>query len=465
MKFKFIVRRLSILTLCTLGACAPFGKQAPLEVPTAYSLPEGRSTQIAQAAWWEQLRDPNLNALVKEALQISPKLRIVKARLDQAEAELGVAQGSSKMQVSLIAQGVGIYANSKPVANQGDTDHILLTAHTALQNRWVFDFWGKNRSRIASALGRRKAIAYEAAQLRIELANAVAAQYFAWQAVVGQQKIIRQRIDIAKDSEKLLMRRVQAKILPVSAVYQSELIQQQLQIELLQLERIEKSVRYSLAALVGKTPNALADKQPGLVSSVPRLAVGNVRADLLGSRPDIAAQRSLLQAKFHNIQEAKAQFYPNIELKLLAGLAHIDAFDVVKAKSSAVVGISPALRLPIFQSRVLQSQLAVRNAQYNEQVAIYDQTVLNAMRSAADAINDYQNLQQQVAFQERIVNTAQKVEVATLRRMRAGLDNGLTHLQKRDETLKLKMKAVQTKADLAIAWSNVHAQLGGGFKM
>ena len=34
-----------------------FGKQAPLEEPTAYSLSEGKSAVMAKDAWWLQLHE------------------------------------------------------------------------------------------------------------------------------------------------------------------------------------------------------------------------------------------------------------------------------------------------------------------------------------------------------------------------------------------------------------------------
>lgn len=192
--------------------------------------------------------------------------------------------------------------------------------------------------------------------------------------------------------------------------------------------------------------------------------MGNIRADLLGRRPDIAAQRALLESRLQNIQEAKAEFYPNIELKLLAGLSSIDAFNVIRSSHAGMLGVLPALNLPIFTSGALRSKLASRNAEYNQQVAAYDQAVLNAMRSAADAVSDYQTLQAQAALQQRAAAIADKAAASSRRRVGAGLDNKLVYLQKQDEALQLKMQAVQTQGDWLAAWSNVHAQLGGGFQ-
>lgn len=464
MKLNLIARSAALFGLSLTAACAPFGKQVPLDVPTAYSLPEGESTREIRDGWWTQLRDPKLNRLIEEAVRTAPQMRIAQARFEQARAELGVNRAADGVQIGLVSQGIGAYVSPKPSSNTAQTDHTLLAAATALQGSWSFDFWGKNKARIQSALGRSRAAAYEAVQTRLELAHAVAAQYFALQALESQRQTLQKRLQVADSIEKLLKQRIQANILPASALYQTEQARQQLQIQQLRLARNISRLRNSLAVTAGRSPVDLQNWQPSPQAATPVLALDRIRADLLGRRPDIAAQRALLESRAQDVREAKAEFYPNIELKLLAGLSHVDAFDVIKGKSSGMLGIMPALNLPVFTSGALQSKLGARNARFNEQVAVYDQTVLNAMRSAADAVGDYRSLLNQTALQQRMVETAGKSVAASSRRMRAGLENGLVPLQKQDEALQQQMQLVQSRADLLTAWSNVHTRLGGGFQ-
>ena len=459
-----IIRRLSIISVCLLAACAPFGKQSPLETPTAYSLPQGNTLTIARADWWQQLGNAKLNRLIEQALATSPDLRAVKARFEQAQAQLGITEAATKTQIGLTARGAGVYVSPKPTSLQGDTDHTLDLANIALQGSWSFDFWGKNRAEVAAVLGKRQATAYEFEQSRLSLAQAVAAQYFAWQGLSAQRQIIEQRIANSAALENLLAQRVRAKLLPGNAVYTAQLAQQQLKAQLLQIDRNIARVRHALATLSGQSPNTFDTQTPAAMKKAPMLKTSKIYADFLGGRPDIAAQRSLLESRLQNIKVAKASFYPNIELKLLAGMSHIDAFNVISGKNSGMLGILPAINLPLFTSGALQSQLAARNAEYNEQVAVYDRTVLNAMRSAADALSDYETLNAQTDLQNRAVQTSAKAASSSLRRVGAGLENKADYLQKQDQVLQMKLQSVQSEADLLTAWSNVHAQLGGGFR-
>lgn len=448
-----------------LAACAPFGKQSPLAEPAAFALPDAsKNTFSAQRAWWLRLHDKKLNNLIARALQNSPDLYAVKARFDQAQAQLGITEAASQAQIGLTARGAGIYTTPKPSSMQGETNHTLLLANTALQGSWSFDFWGKNRENIAAAIGRRQAVAYEAEQTRILLAQAVAAQYFAWQSLLAQEKLIGQRIELTGRMQQLVERRIRAKLMPSEKLYTIETALQRLEIERLNLNRQTATVRHSLSALTGQTPDALSSFQPEAMAQVPMLPAAKIHAGILAARPDIAAQKALLESKQHSVNATRAEFYPDIELKVLAGLAHIDAFNVVRGRNSGMLGILPALNLPIFTSGALQSKLAGKRAEYNEQVALYDQTVLTAMRHAADAISDYQILASQQAAWQRLSATSQKSLNSARSRVRAGLDNGLNALQKQDESLQLAMQTTAHQAALLTAWSNLHAQLGGGFK-
>src|SRR3546814_8839952 len=85
-----------------LAGCASTGGLAPKEHPIeAGSLASGRSLGVpalSDAAfpardWWTTLGDPQLDALVREALRDSPSLAAADARLRQvqAQAEIGRA--------------------------------------------------------------------------------------------------------------------------------------------------------------------------------------------------------------------------------------------------------------------------------------------------------------------------------------------------------------------------------------
>ena len=52
MKLGLVKSSVCVAAVSLLAACAPFGKQSPLDETTAYPLPQGQSAATAQDGWW-----------------------------------------------------------------------------------------------------------------------------------------------------------------------------------------------------------------------------------------------------------------------------------------------------------------------------------------------------------------------------------------------------------------------------
>ncbi|WP_100090674.1 efflux transporter outer membrane subunit [Snodgrassella alvi] len=468
---RFRLRQLSLITpvtLLLLSACANFGQQPDLQTPqeaTQLQLPAGQSAHTGQN-WWLGLNQPLLNKLMDTGLANAPDLRIAAARIAQAEAQWRGARGEAGVQVGIQANGVAAYLNPKPDSNRAgdDPNHVFRNEMAAVAVNYTFDFWGKQRNLIKAALGARLAAAYQQEQARLVLSQSIVSQYTQWQLLQEQVNILQQRIGVNQQLQKLVANRIHAGLQPASDEYTFTQTVLGLQSALRQTQADIERTRHSMAVLVGLSPNQLPAMVPQPLGKVPEVAVDGLRADILGQRPDIAAQRALLQSNYFGIKAAEAAFYPDIEIKGLAGLAHVDAFDLVHS-SSRMLGIVPAISLPIFTSGSLQAALSGKRSAYNEQVAQYDKTVLTALQQAADAMSDYQHSTVALPLQQQAFQVAQKNAVSSSKRHAAGLDNAITKLQREDTALRARADWVKTIAWQQQSWNSLHAALGGGFQL
>src|SRR5262249_2808149 len=143
--------------------------------------------------------------------------------------------------------------------------------------------------------------------------------------------------------------------------------------------------RHAIAALMGAGPDrglAIARPEVTLVRAfgLPR----ELAADLLGRRPDIVAARLRAEAAARRIDQARAAFYPNVNLVAFAGVQSI-GLDMLGRSGSSIGSIGPAISLPIFDGGRLRSQLRGADADYALAVANYDDTVVRALQDVADA--------------------------------------------------------------------------------
>src|SRR6185437_10294863 len=82
--------------------------------------------------------------------------------------------------------------------------------------------------------------------------------------------------------------------------------------------------RHQLAALVGRGPDYGLDIARPALKPIDVALPTRLPADLVGRRPDVAAQRLRVEAAAHGIESAKAAFYPNLDLTAFIGLQALD---------------------------------------------------------------------------------------------------------------------------------------------
>jgi outer membrane protein TolC len=176
----------------------------------------------------------------------------------------------------------------------------------------------------------------------------------------------------------------------------------------------------------------------------------------------VAAARAQVQGAAHGVKAAEADFYPNVNLAAFAGLQSI-GLDKLFEGSATIVGVSPALSLPVFNRRQLRGQLEARQAQYDASVGQYNQTLVDAVHDVADVVANWRALERETAEQQTALAAAQRAYDLTTERYRAGLDNYLTVLSTENQLLLAQAVGAELAAQrLTFSVSLVRA-LGGGY--
>ncbi|OWY37396.1 RND transporter [Xenophilus sp. AP218F] len=451
----------ALLFTAVLGGCANFGHSvSPDTALTAeqLQLSVGQQQPLA-AGWWQQLGDPDLNQLIDRALQDAPSLKLASARLRQARAAVGIAESKDGPQLDAAANMVQINADQlQPLLRKDKLD-----AYTAMLNgSWEFDFWGKNRAAIQAALGQQQAIAYEGAQSRLLLTQAVLAQYTQLQRSQAQTRLLERRLALAESRRALTQARINAGLLPGDNQRGNEIGIERLRQQLSAAGNEAERARHALSALTGQGPEATRRLRAADLGSTPIPPADQLTADLLGRRPDIAAQRARVEAMAASVKEARAEFYPNIKLSAFAGQTSLE-FDQLLKGSSSFFGFMPAISLPLFHSGAIQANLDRQQAGYDMAVQSYNQTVLDGLRDAADALSGWQNSQRQLRQADAAVASSRKAGEAMSARLKAGLVNKLAWLDAQDALLGQQAAQIDAQAANRLAWASLNTALGGGF--
>ncbi len=454
------------LALSLLSGCASQGSvHAPLVMrqPAQLGL-EGNAPfepDSSDTAWWTTLGDPRLAALIDHALQDQPSLAVARSRTQRANALVDSSQGRNGPQLAL---GLdlsrqrytenGLYP--PPIAGGTyDTGNVQVSAS------WAPDFWGQHSAELAAAVGQARAAQADAAAASQALAAQVAHSYNGLARLLAQREVALRTLKQRQEMLDLTRQRVDAGLETQVELAQAEgsLPDTRLQAEMLN-ERIALT-RHQLAVLTGQQPNALETVSPDLAAWGSAAVPNTLGADLLGRRLDVVAARWRVEAASKTVDVAKTQFYPNINLAAFVGLNAI-GLDKVFESGSRQVGVSPALRLPLFDGGALRAQLSGRQAELDAAVGQYNSQVLAAVRETHDAMASLQSLDRQWPEQQVALASAERTHTLSLQRYQAGLGSYLVVLNTESQWLAQQRQAVDLQARQLDARVALLLALGGG---
>jgi NodT family efflux transporter outer membrane factor (OMF) lipoprotein len=413
--------------------------------------------------WWKAFNDPQLDQLISEALADSPTLKVAAARTRKALAFADSAKAALYPQVNgslaITEQRFpehGLYP--PPFAGTWNTFNQL-----AVNLNWEIDFWGKNRAAYESALDEARVAQVDAYAARLALSVDIAQTYVQLQRAYLLLDVAELTLKEREQTYALTRDRTAAGLDSRLELKQAETAIPATRELITRLNETIALTRNALAALLGQGPDrGLAVTRPAADSMRIMVLPTNVPAELVGRRPDLVAQRWRIEAAQKNIANAKAQFYPNVNLAAFIGLQSLGSAGFLSA-ASRTLGIGPAVTLPIFEGGRLRANLAGADADYDIAVEQYNQALADSLKDVVDQLSSWRSLEQQQAQQRIALDTAQEAYDLALLRYREGIGNFLQVLSVESPLLEQQSLEAELRArQLAIAINLVRA-LGGGF--
>jgi len=160
---------------------------------------------VKTSNWWDSLHDPQLNQLISVALADSPDLKSAEARVRRAQhiAE----ESASSLWPSLDLNGYAYrehfsYYGLIPPPFNGMTFNI---GNVALNFKYEFDFWGKNREMLAAKVSEECATIGDLAEARLVISTAVASTYFQLLNEIEQTRIAKAYWRSSKELYKIVL--------------------------------------------------------------------------------------------------------------------------------------------------------------------------------------------------------------------------------------------------------------------
>ena len=454
------------LAALLLAGCANMSgieTTAQLRDAAALGLPAPAEALSPAPDWWAALGDPQLDRLVNAALAGNPNLRVAAARVTKARAAQAIAEAAYAPQVNgqldLNRQSFSSnYIYPPPLGGSTQT-----LGNLQINGGWEIDFFGKHEGGLNSAIGQLHAAEAEADAARVLLTTNVVRAYVKWAALNDQYTVAGRALAQRQEMLKLVEDRVRAGLDNQLQMRQNETGRADSRTQMSAYEQQQDAARNALAALLGQ-PHLDAGVQPPRLSQLKTLAVPQqMDANWLARRADIVAARWRVEAARGEVQVAKSQFYPNINLAAFIGFQSIGLGNLLKGDSFQW-GVGPAIRLPIFEAGRLRANLGAKTADVDAAIETYNATVIDAMRDAADQSQAVRAVDRQRSEQAVALRAAEGAYDIAQRRYKGGLGTYLDVLTAETAVLAQRRARVDLAARAVDAQIGLAHAMGGGWQ-
>lgn len=435
----------------------------PLPMQDTATLGLDSAPTPATDSWWATLGDGPLDALVLLALKDQPSLAASRARLAQALALAGQSESTLSPQGGLSAEVTRQRFTERGLIPRPIAGSTSNSGTVQLGLAWSPDFFGTHAADFARAVGQARAAQADTAAAANLLSTQVARAYVGLARLLAQRELAERNLQQRQALLVLVRDRVAAGLDTRVEQTQAEGAVPDMQT---QIEALDEQIvlgRRQLAVLAGQPPQHLSTLAPQLdqlqLSAVP----DTLGLDLLGRRPEVLASRWRVEAASQGVNAARSEFYPNINLTAFAGLNAL-GLDRLLSTQAGQYGVSPAIRLPLFDGGRLRSQLRGREAELDAAIAQYNRALLDAVKEAGDALASRQSLARQQDLQAQALGSAETARRLSEERFRAGIGNFLLVLSTETQVLAQQRLSVDLRARQLDAHLALMGALGGGWE-
>lgn len=464
-----------VATLCVLvfaiSGCAQFSEIGPRAEPKnieAYQSTQrlaGNAVAWPDDNWWTAYGDKQLDALINEGLHGAPSLAAAQARLLKAE---GRAQQQGAALLPQVSANASVDYMKQSYNNGVPADFVPKNynneGRATLDFSYEIDFWGKNRAALAAATSDLEAARADAAQARITLSTSIAAAYAEFGRLLSQRDTAQAALQVRMETLTLFEQRRLNGLETQGSVKQVLARRAMAEADLLSVTESINLQRNKLAALIGAGPDrGLQLSRPMVDMSHPFGMPQQLPANLLGRRPDVVATRLRVEAAAKQIDVAKAQFYPNVNLQAYLGAQSLGLGMLTKAGSD-IGSVGPAISLPIFEGGRLRGQYRSASASYDEAVADYNSTVTQALQDVADVAVSEKALSGRLNKVQEAVGAADEAYRIARNRYEGGLATYLDVLNAQDNLLTNQRELSTLRSRLFALDVALVRALGGGYQ-
>jgi multidrug efflux system outer membrane protein len=456
------MKRLALLVLLAGGCMAgPDYKRPAVQAPPSYrGGTEGSdAASLGDKDWAQVFPDPAVTELIRTALAQNQDVLIAAARIEQAEAQLGITRADQ-----LPAVNLGLAAGRERLAPTSLTPAITTSLFQGnVSASWELDFWGKFRRATQAARADLLAAEWNRQAVITTLIASVAGAYYQLLELDLQLEISRRTLTSRQESLELTRLQERQGAVSLLDVRQAEQLVYNAAQTIIDLERRTEQQENFISVLLAHNPGPIPRGRKLTEQPHDPVVPAGLPSSLLQRRPDIQLQEARLIAANARIGVARAAFFPSISLTGGGGVQSAALTDLFKGPSG-VWNFFASLTQPIFAGGRLSSGVELAEAQKKEALIVYQQTIQQAFREVSDALVGYRKNREFRGQQELLAKSTRDALALSEQRYRGGAASYLEVLDSNTRTFAAELGLAQAQLNELLALVQLYNALGGGWQ-
>ncbi|WP_312902752.1 TolC family protein [Chryseobacterium taichungense] len=432
------------------------------------------SNNSGTTPWRQFFTDPNLVALIETALKNNQELMITLQEIEIAKSGVLAKKGRLTPTVSAgIGAGVkkaGRYTSegagdaTTEIEPGKEMPDPLGNFEGGLMANWEVDIWKKLRTEKESAIAHYLSTVEGKNFVLSNLIEEVADNYYELLALDNQLDIIQQYIQLQQKA--LEISKIQKE-----AAAATELAVKKFEAELAKSKATEYTIRQEITekeneinALCGRYPQPIIRSKGDFMTMIPQTVYTGIPSQLLANRPDIKQAELELKSAKLDVEAARKEFYPSLEISATLGLEAFKPSYLVKLPESMAASMVGELAGPLINKSAIKANFQTADARQIQSLYEYDKTILNAYLDVANLMSKVKNIDQYYKLKsEETKALEQSIDIANQLFRNSRADYLEVLLNQRD-ALDAKMELVEAKQKQLSTVVDIYKSLGGGWK-
>jgi multidrug efflux system outer membrane protein len=459
----------ALVTISLASGCIRLGPdfQRPeisTDVPASYQhATSGVGTAQPDGEWWHVFNDPDLDRLVEAVLQNNLDIKRGTARILELRSQFVQTRADRFPAVDVEGQG---RRQQQPIIGivPGERFRTKTNLYTlSLAASFEVDLWG----RLARAEEAARADLLEAVENRRTVVQTVVGEaislYLQMESLERRIQITRKSIEDHRRSLAVVTFRYKRGLAPVLDVKNARRAMAQAEASLPSLRQDLGTAQQQLDVLLGRYPATSPPRsQPeGYFKRLAPVPTG-LPSELLLRRPDIRAAEASLKALNARIGVAKASRFPRISLTGNFGYSS-DELDRLITRQGELWNLAAGIVQPLFDAGKLKGGQRAAEARYQQGMAAYAKTVLNAFSEVESALFARKEQLTRRDHMLHVLKEAKAAQEVAEDRYKRGLVDYINVLEAQQARYQAEDSLILTELAILTNRVTLHRALGGGW--